>query len=157
MPGHYDSGSSSCSKWPNDRMAAVVKHKAIPFFIYTLVWKGCSFGVCRKRFPKESGTETVFPRGSGKVFQRGHISKDKPSSEVIPRKLVSYGPFLVLPHRISGPKVNVENCPPYPCMAKKWNTPLLAPGMRRRRLQRKMTKGYYWIGVEENIGMFSKS
>ena len=25
----------------------------------------------------------------------------------------------------------------------------------RRRLQRKMTKDYYWIGVQENIGMFS--
>ena len=34
---------------------------------------------------------------------------------------------------------------------------LLAPCTRKKRLQRKMTKNYYWIGVQENIGMFSKS
>ena len=34
---------------------------------------------------------------------------------------------------------------------------LLAPCTRKKRLQRKMTKDYYWIGVQENIGMFSKS
>ena len=34
---------------------------------------------------------------------------------------------------------------------------LLAPCTRKKRLQRKMTKGYYWIGVQENIGIFSKS
>ena len=28
---------------------------------------------------------------------------------------------------------------------------------RKKRLQRKMTKDYYWIDVQENIGMFSKS
>ena len=34
---------------------------------------------------------------------------------------------------------------------------LLAPCTRKRKLQSKMTKDYYWIGVQENIGMFSKS
>ena len=34
---------------------------------------------------------------------------------------------------------------------------LLVPFTRKKRLQRKMTKDYYWIGVQENIGMFSKS
>ena len=34
---------------------------------------------------------------------------------------------------------------------------LLAPCARKKRLQRKMTKDYYWIGVQENTGMFSKS
>ena len=34
---------------------------------------------------------------------------------------------------------------------------LLATCTRKKRLQRKMTKDYYWIGVQENIGMFSKS
>ena len=34
---------------------------------------------------------------------------------------------------------------------------LLAPCTRKKRLQRKMTKENYWIGVQENIGMFSKS
>ena len=34
---------------------------------------------------------------------------------------------------------------------------LLAPCTRKKRLQRKMTKYYHWIGVQENIGMFSKS
>ena len=34
---------------------------------------------------------------------------------------------------------------------------LLAPCTRKKRLQRKMTKDYYWIGVQENIGMLSKS
>ena len=34
---------------------------------------------------------------------------------------------------------------------------LLAPYTRKKRLQRKMTKDNYWIGVQENIGMFSKS
>ena len=34
---------------------------------------------------------------------------------------------------------------------------LLAPCIRKKRLQRKMAKDYYWIGVQENIGMFSKS
>ena len=34
---------------------------------------------------------------------------------------------------------------------------LLAPCMRKKRLQRKMTKDDYWIDVQENIGMFSKS
>ena len=58
---YNDSGSSRCSKWPNDRMAAVVRH------------------------------------------------------------------FLV------------------------------AACTRKKRLQRNMTKDYYWIGVQENIGMFSKS
>ena len=60
MSQYHDSGSSRCSKWPNDRMVAVVK----------------------------------------------------------------------------------------PC----W---LLVQG--KKRLQRKMTKDYYWIGVQENIGMLSKS
>ena len=34
---------------------------------------------------------------------------------------------------------------------------LLAPCTRKKRLQRKIAKHYYWIGVQENIGMFSKS
>ena len=34
---------------------------------------------------------------------------------------------------------------------------LLAPCTRKKRLQRKITKRYHWIGVQENIGMFSKS
>ena len=34
---------------------------------------------------------------------------------------------------------------------------LLAPCARKNRLQRKITKHYHWIGVQENIGMFSKS
>ena len=34
---------------------------------------------------------------------------------------------------------------------------LLAPCTRKKGLQRKMTKDYYWIGVQENIGMLSKS
>ena len=34
---------------------------------------------------------------------------------------------------------------------------LLAPCRRKKRLQRKMAIDYYWIGVQENIGMFSKS
>ena len=33
----------------------------------------------------------------------------------------------------------------------------LAPCIRKKRLQRKMTNDYYWIGVQENVGMFSKS
>ena len=34
---------------------------------------------------------------------------------------------------------------------------LLAPCTRKKRLQGKLTKSYHWIGVRENIGMFSKS
>ena len=34
---------------------------------------------------------------------------------------------------------------------------LLAPCTRKKRLQRKMAKDNYWIGVQENIGMFGKS
>ena len=34
---------------------------------------------------------------------------------------------------------------------------LMAPCTRKKRLQRKMTKDYYWISVQENISMFSKS
>ena len=34
---------------------------------------------------------------------------------------------------------------------------LLARCTRKRRLQRKMTEYYHWTGVQENIGMFSKS
>ena len=34
---------------------------------------------------------------------------------------------------------------------------LLAPCTRKKRLQRKMTKDYCWIGVQENIDMLSKS
>ena len=34
---------------------------------------------------------------------------------------------------------------------------LLAPCTRKKRLQRKITKHYHWIGVQENIGTFSKS
>ena len=33
---------------------------------------------------------------------------------------------------------------------------LLALCTRKKKLQRKMTNDYYWIGVQENIGMFSK-
>ena len=33
---------------------------------------------------------------------------------------------------------------------------LMAPRTRKKRLQRKITEHYYWIGVQENIGMFSK-
>ena len=33
---------------------------------------------------------------------------------------------------------------------------LLAPCTRKKSLLRKMTKDNYWIGVQENIGMFSK-
>ena len=32
---------------------------------------------------------------------------------------------------------------------------LLALCTKKKRLERKMTKDYYWIGVQENIGMFS--
>ena len=32
---------------------------------------------------------------------------------------------------------------------------LLAACTKKKRLQRKMTKDYHWIGVQENIGMFS--
>ena len=28
---------------------------------------------------------------------------------------------------------------------------------KKKRLQRKMTKDYYWISVQEKIGMFNKS
>ena len=34
---------------------------------------------------------------------------------------------------------------------------LLAPCTRKKRLQSKMTKDCYWIGVQENFGMFNKS
>ena len=34
---------------------------------------------------------------------------------------------------------------------------LLAPCTRKKRLQRKITKHYHWVSVQENIGMFSKS
>ena len=34
---------------------------------------------------------------------------------------------------------------------------LLAPCTRKKRLQITITKDYYWIAVQENIGMFSKS
>ena len=34
---------------------------------------------------------------------------------------------------------------------------LLAPCTREKRLQRKMTKDYYWTGVQDNIGMLSES
>ena len=34
---------------------------------------------------------------------------------------------------------------------------LLAPCTREKRLQIKITKDCYWIGVQENIGLFSKS
>ena len=30
---------------------------------------------------------------------------------------------------------------------------LLSPSTRKKRLQRKMTNDYYWIGVQENIGI----
>ena len=33
----------------------------------------------------------------------------------------------------------------------------LAPCTRKKKLQRRMTNDYYWIGVQENVGMFSKS
>ena len=33
---------------------------------------------------------------------------------------------------------------------------LLAPCTRKERLQGKITKDYYWIGVQENIDMFIK-
>ena len=29
--------------------------------------------------------------------------------------------------------------------------------VRKKKLQRKMTNDYYWIGVQENVGLFSKS
>ena len=34
---------------------------------------------------------------------------------------------------------------------------LLVPCTRKKRLQRKIIEHYHWIGVQENIGMFSKS
>ena len=34
---------------------------------------------------------------------------------------------------------------------------LLALCTRKKKLQRKMTKYYHWISVQENIGIFSKS
>ena len=34
---------------------------------------------------------------------------------------------------------------------------LLAPCTRKKRLQRKVTKDHCWIGIQENIGMFSES
>ena len=33
---------------------------------------------------------------------------------------------------------------------------LLAPCARKKRLQRKMTKDYRWIGAQVNLGMSSK-
>ena len=32
---------------------------------------------------------------------------------------------------------------------------MLAPHASKKKLQRKVTKDYYWKGAEENIGMFS--
>ena len=34
---------------------------------------------------------------------------------------------------------------------------LLAPCVWKKKLQRKMTEGNYWIGAEESIGLFSNS
>ena len=34
---------------------------------------------------------------------------------------------------------------------------LLGSCTKKKRLQRKTTEDYYWVGVQENIGMFSKS
>ena len=34
---------------------------------------------------------------------------------------------------------------------------LLAPCARKKRLQRKMTEDYYWMGAEEDSGMCSVS
>ena len=34
---------------------------------------------------------------------------------------------------------------------------LLALCTRKKKFQRKMTEDYYWIGVQENIGILSKS
>ena len=34
---------------------------------------------------------------------------------------------------------------------------LLAPCTKMKRLQGNMTKYYYWMGTEENIGMFNDS
>ena len=33
---------------------------------------------------------------------------------------------------------------------------LLAPCAKRKTMQRKLTEDYYWMGVKENRGMFSK-
>ena len=73
-----------------------------------------------------SGTKLSF-RGGQDKFSRG----------VIPRKLVAQGWFLVLPPGIpvsSGPKMNLENCLPHPCMEKKWNSPFAKrmPGGQKR-------------------------
>ena len=33
--------------------------------------------------------------------------------------------------------------------------PLLVPCARKKKLQGKMVEDYYWMGAEENIGLFS--
>ena len=70
-------------------------------------------------FSNGAGTQIIFPRGSGQVFQKGHTNKGKPSSGVTCRKLVSYGPLSALPPCNSRPKMNLENCLPDLCMVKK--------------------------------------
>ena len=33
----------------------------------------------------------------------------------------------------------------------------LAPSATKKRLHRKVTEGFYWVGAQENTGMLSKS
>ena len=89
-----------------------------------LIWKGNSLGVCHKHFPRESGTTVIFPRGQGK-FSRGVILVK--TSLLVESHLENWFPMGRFQHHppppgIPHPKLNLENCLPYPCMAKKWNS-----------------------------------
>ena len=71
------------------------------------------------------GVRANFPEGSHQVFQRDHTSQEKPSNWATPGKLFSYrATFGIMPWN-SSPKVNLENCVTYPCMGKKWNSPIV--------------------------------
>ena len=100
------------------------------FLFHTGIWKRNSLGVCQEHFPRESRTEIIFPRGQGK-FSKGLILLKTSLLGDHTLKIgflrVIFG--IVTDPGISGQKMNKENCFPYPCMDKKWNSPFQAEAL----------------------------
>ena len=83
------------------------------------------WGCARNIFQESQRLKLSFQGGQGK-FSRGIIPVRVRISLLVGSYLENCFPMGRFWHHPSNssPKVNLENCLPYPCMGKKWNSPL---------------------------------
>ena len=99
-----------------------------------------------------------------KTFQGGRgddtFKTPSPYEQLLPLPTTCFKMFwkdsLMIPHH---PTSSIFHCYPLPIHHPYPPPPPTnfdhTPCARKKRLQRKMTEGYWWVGVQDNIGMFS--